>query len=799
MKRSIILLLFLNLIGSHLFADVVPKTYTTQRLTGSIKIDGILDDDAWKNVPLADGFIQLDPTEGNPTVQRTEVRMCYDNTAIYISAMMYDSSPDSVLHELGLRDESDNLNADYFKAAFDTYNNRQDGYVFQVSASGVQSDFKQSDPTYDGIWESAVHIGKDGWSVEIKIPYSAIRFPKKEEQVWAIQFARFMRRNREYDQWTLTPKKSNNRILYWGTVNGINHIEEPLRLSITPYLSLYTERVPLFDGNDNTTLLNYQNTSSYSGGADIKYGIDKRFTLDMTLLPDFSQVQSDNKVKNLSAFETVYNENRPFFKEGVDLFSKGNIFYSRRIQSDHLKNAVKLSGRTDKGLGIGFFNAINSPVYTSPENGSRELLSPLTNSNILVLDQNLAHNCDVFIINTNVMREGNSRDANVTSGQVSYETKNHYLRFTGGYSLSQIFTHDLQPDGTYQKKNSKGTLYSFNIDKVTGNFQGGCFLEAADKRYDKNDLGRNFYKDYISDGFYLNYNKNNPFWNTFKFAQAGFNFNYNQLLSNYAFTSLDLSGYVFGLFNNNYSLNLYVRANPLKGRDYYEPRIPDRFFSTQRSLFESVNASTNYNKLLAFDFGARIYQQPAVNNHSYGCYINPIIRLSNKWSLKMSFSLDEYTNDRGFANVDENSNPIFGQRNITTVENSVNTRYLFKNDMALSVTMRHYWSLGVYTQYFNLLDNGSLQPTDTYSGNSNFNTNFFNVDLSYSWQFSPGSSFIVTYKNQLYRDPYFVSPRELDYNYRDNLDLALKFPQTNSISLKILYYLDYQYVKKKIS
>ncbi len=785
------------LFSFNAFADVVPKAYETVRLTGVVKIDGILNDEGWKNVPVADGFIQLEPTEGASTAQRTEVRLAYDNTAIYVSAMMYDSSPDSILHELGLRDESDMLNADYFKAAFDTYNNRQDGYVFQVSASGVQSDLKQSDPTYDGVWQSAVHLGTDGWSLEMKIPYSALRFPKKEEQIWAVQFARFMRRNREYDQWTLTPRKSNNRILYWGTLTGINHIEEPLRLSVTPYISLYGEKAPQFDDNDNTKLIKYEKTTSYSGGADLKYGIDQRFTLDMTLLPDFSQVQSDNKVKNLSAFETVFNENRPFFKEGIDLFSKGNLFYSRRIKSDHLKNAVKISGRTDKGLGIGFFNAVNSRVYFTQEDGSSALFSPLTNSNIIVFDQHLPHNCEVFLINTNVMREGNARDANVTTGQATYETKSHYYRVTAGYSLSQVFTNDLLDDNTYKKNNSKGTLYSLNLDKVTGTFQGGAYYEVADKNYDKNDLGRNFYRDYISSGFYLNFNQNNPFWKVFKYGQAGVNFNHNLRQSDGVFTSMDLSGFIFGLFKNNYSININIGGTPLKGRDYYEPRIAERFYAVPHSFFGAVNASTNYNSALAFDFGGRFNSQSSIGNYSHGYYINPIIRLSDKLSVRMTHYWDEYINDRGFANFDENSNSIFGRRNIVTVENTVTIRYLFKNDMALSVTSRHYWSRGHYTKYYNLLDNGSLMENDTYTGNNNFNTNFFNVDLSYSWQFSPGSSFIITYKNQMVRDPYPCATNELGYDYRHNLDLALNHPQTNSLSLKILYYLDYQYFKKK--
>ncbi len=798
MNKSIrYLFIFLFFITSfRAIAGVTPKKYTSQRTAIAIKIDGILDDDAWKDIPLADDFIQLDPTEGQPVTQRTEVRLSYDNTAIYIGAMMYDSSPDSILHELGLRDEVENLNADYFKVAFDTYNNRQDGYIFAVSASGVQTDYKASDPTYDGVWQSAVHIGKNGWSVEMKIPYSAIRFPKKDEQLWGLQFARFMRRNREYDQWTLTPKKSGNRMVYWGTLKGINNIEEPLRLSITPYLSLYGERSPQYDESDNTKLVQYQRTTSYSGGADVKYGIDERFTLDMTLLPDFSQVQSDNKVKNLTAFETVLDENRPFFKEGVDLFSKGNLFYSRRINSDHLKNAIKLSGRTDKGLGIGFFNAINSPVYIKADDGSKKLARPLTNSNIIVFDQALSHGSDVFITNTNVMREGDARDANVTSAQASYETKNHLYRYTGGYSLSQVITNNLSDDNTTRKNYSKGNLYSINIDRVSGDLQGGLYYEAADKQYDKNDLGRNFYRDYISDGLYSIYRRNNPFWKIFKYAQGSFNVNHNLRQRDGAFTSLDVNGNIFFLFNNNYSLSLTIGGSPLQGRDYYEPRIADRYLATWRSLYGALSGSTNYNKAIAFDFGCRFTDMTSINFRSRRYYINPIIRLSDKWSLRLSYSLDEYLNDRGFANFDENYNSIFGQRDIVTVENTMTTRYLFKNDMALSITGRHYWSRGQYKQYFNLYENGTLSPDNTYTGINDFNTNFFNVDMSYSWQFSPGSSLIVTYKNQILRDPYPVSPAELAYDYKRNLDLVLNNPQTNSLSLKVLYYLDYQYFKK---
>ena len=285
-------------------------------------------------------------------------------------------------------------------------------------------------------------------------------------------------------------------------------------------------------------------------------------------------------------------------------------------------------------------------------------------------------------------------------------------------------------------------------------------------------------------------------YKNFKFARANFNTNQYFLQHDGVFTSFDVNGDVFFLFNNNYSLEVSLGGNPVPGKDFYEPRIRGRYLATWRSINGAMNGSTNYNKAIAFDFGCRFTDMTSIDFRSRGYYINPIIRFSDKWSMKLSYSWDKYGNDRGFANFDENFNPIFGQRDITTVENTVTTRYLFKNDMALSITARHYWSRGEYKQYFNLLENGSLSPTNTYPGINDFNTNFFNVDMSYSWQFSPGSSLIVTYKNQILRDPYPVSSTELGYDYKRNLDLVLNNPQTNSLSLKVLYYLDYQYFKK---
>lgn len=792
------------------FAEVQPKKYTAKPLSVSINIDGAPNEAAWSSANIADNFIQLDPVEGAQATQRSEVKVLYDNNAVYFSAVLYDSHPESILHQLGNRDESGDLNSDFFRIGIDPYNIRQGGYVFEVSASGVQSESFDDNLTFDAVWESKTMLTAEGWSLEIRIPYSALRFPPKTEQLWGIQFARLIRRNREYDQWSLTPKDVSNRMLYWGTMDGINNITPPLRLSLTPYLSVYSERSP--SGTDGKNTL-YENSYSYSGGADIKYGINESFTLDMTLLPDFSQVQSDNKIKNLSAFETIYSENRPFFKEGTSLFSKGGLFYSRRIGktpelfydvSNSLKegevlednpdkvkllNATKISGRTTKGLGIGILNAVTNNTYATikQSNGDRKkiLTEPLTNYNLFIFDQQLKNNSQIYLVNSNVMRDGKSRDANVTKGQVRLENKKHQYSLLGQYSESHIF--EWEGD---KKKNVSGSSYLFRADKIIGKSQYGASYEAVNKSYNKNDLSYVFYNDFSQFDCYYSYNEFNPFWKYFKQGSINFFVNRGGSISRENELVNFTSGFnFFLLFNNNWSIFADMGVSPIEGKDYYEPRIENKYYLNPTGIFGSINITTNYNKRLAFDFGGRHSHYKTVDgNDNFGYYLNPRIRFSDHFSMQISNQYDKNNDEIGFATITSSDTSVFGKRDVITLENSLTSNYIFKNDMSLSCSMRHYWSNGKYSKFYQLNTTGRL---DYFTQNDlqayDFNSNYFTIDLVYNWQFAPGSSFLVTYKNLIYSDSGNNSK-----NYFDNLKETFSGPQTNSISLKVLYYLDYQ-------
>lgn len=824
MKRHLSILTFLPLFCSDpSFAGTEGhshKIYRAMRTEASLKIDGVIDEIVWNNAEAVDDFVQLEPYEGSGVSQRTLVRLMYDNANLYVSAMMFDSSPDSILMELGNRDEGANLNSDAFRLGLDPYNTRQTGYVFEVTVSGVQSESYNDDLAFNAVWESATQIRNDGWSMEMRIPYSAIRFPAKEQQEWGLQFARLIRRNREYDQWSLTPKEVQNRMSYWGTMHGMHGVSPPLRLSLTPYLSVYAENSPVYTSSG---VDGYTNSYSYSGGADLKVGLDERFTLDVTLLPDFSQVQSDNKVKNLTAFETIYEEKRPFFNEGTDLFSKGGLFYSRRIgktpslfysipgmleegekieknpDKARLINATKISGRTDKGLGIGMLNAITNSTYASIRRADgtfRKIeTEPLSNFNIIVFDQQLKNNSRFFIANTNVMREGKARDANVSSGELSLENKKNTFRFRGGYSMSLInlFEED-QLTGSSGKVTKTGNQYFSSLDKVKGKSQYGISYEVTDRLYDKNDMGYIFRKDYSVVNAYYTHYKFNPFWKYFKYGYASAWLNRQGRLSEQnTRTSFDIGGNIFLLFHSNFSFYSDFGSNLTRGKDYYEPRVEGLYVQNPVYNWMSVNFTTNYNKKLAFDFGGRSTLGASIDYFAYGYYVIPRYRISDRWSVSLSYYYDLYTNEQGFVafSDDSQAKPVFGQRDVVTIVNTLNTRYLFKNDMSLSLVARHYWSEGEYSRFYSLRDDGGLTEQN-WSGNANFNSNYITADLVYNWQFAPGSFFLVTYKNQILRDD-----SETGNNYFRNLSGSIDDAQQNSLSLKILYYLDYQHLHRK--
>lgn len=805
------LLLIFSLCSSTLTAQVktVPPVLEATRVSSAPQIDGVIDEQLWLTAKVASNFRQQEPVFDTTPRFKTEVRIVYDDKAIYVAGIMYDSDPDSIKRELAVRD-SDGKNADYFYIGFDTWNNKQDGYAFGVSASGIQIDQRIVDPTYDAVWGSAVRINESGWVVEMKIPYSALRFPATDEQEWGLQIIRSVRRNREEDQWSLEPKDTDNTINYWGTLTGLKDINPPLRLSALPYLSTVIQH----DSHESSDGLSY----TYNGGMDVKWGLNESFTLDMILMPDFSQVQSDRIEKNLSPFEMVYDENRPFFNEGTDLFQKGDLFYSRRIghvpikyysvseslgpneylvsnpYSSKLLNAIKLSGRTSKGLGIGVLNAITGNTFaetTDIFSNKRELLTdPVTNYNIIVFDQNLPNNSSVYLINTNVTRPEGWRKADVIGGgfKLSEKSNTYLLKF--GLSSSNVVTPVSNTDTSYTDKKS-GLTYSIELQKTKGKFRFSLYQLSMDENYDRNDLGVNRTNDWLDRGLTLGYNVFQPFSifrnffqsvNVFREIKQTTRQNINTVFT-YRFNTT-LTNYL-SLWGN-------VSFSPFDRYDYYEPRAYDRYWINTGYYSAYMGFSSDYRKMLAFD-GEVDYSHDFEDNSWTTFSLEPIIRLSNKFKLSPEVMIQTGKDDKGFVNIVDNS-IYFGKRDIQTLISSISGEYMFNNKLSLSLWLRHYWQKADYDEFYLLSTNGRLYPYDHYYNNENYNANFFNVDLVFGWEFSPGSLINVVWKNA-------IEQEDNNYNikYFDNFDKMISSPQINNLSFKVLYYLDYQMLKRKKS
>ncbi|MDD5571545.1 MAG: DUF5916 domain-containing protein [Bacteroidales bacterium] len=785
------------------------KEYSATRIIKPPVIDGVLEDEAWKNIPCIKDFTQSDPYEGKEVFQNTEVKIVYDNYAVYVAGIMYDKNPDSILHELGFRAE-ENLNSDIFTISFDNNNKNHDYYTFEVYASGVQKDSKKSDPTFDGVWESSSKVTGYGWVVEIKIPYSCIRFPSTEEQEWGLQITRGIRRIREFDQWARVPKGVNNSQLYWGKLRGIKNIKSPLRLSLTPYVSAIIEKYPLLN-SDN--IYNYYNSTSYNLGADLKYGIDDRYTLDMTLLPDFNQVQSDMKIKNLSYEEVTYTENRSYFKESIELFNKGGLFYSRRIgktptlyydaedsleageklednpTQTKLLNATKISGRSNNGLALGFFNAITDNMYASVIDSTgrkRKILTePLTNYNILVIDKQLKNNSSFYLINTSTIRDKKYDNADVSgAGFVISNNKDIYAIYGNG-AVSQ-------KDSKNPASGSTGFKYLFGFKKTSGNFLFDASHELIDSRFDSQDMGYYIINNKMNELISFRYNIYKPskwFLNLHNTLQYGHSTNpvTSKIINSQISYELDFTspGHITYRFE-------FVGC-PLVYYDYDEPRIAGRYSKEFRHLVIMPMISTDYRKTLAVNIHFTGWRNMDLNTKNGFDLIDELrVRVNDKLGFIYDNEYSYDPEDIGFASISDANDVIYGCREIKVIANSISIKYVFKKDMTLSIIGRHYWKSGEYKKYYLLLENGELSRISNPDESSNFNYNVFNIDVIYSWQFAPGSIISVAYKNAVETEKQY-----LIYNYFSNFKNTIDSPQTNGLSLKILYYLDYSYLKKR--
>ncbi|MCW3117427.1 MAG: hypothetical protein JWM28_1509 [Chitinophagaceae bacterium] len=787
------------------------------RTTHAPKIDGSLDDKSWQDMPVATNFIQNFPDYGKPSFLKTEVKIIYDDNAIYIGAYLYDD-PSLIRKQLTARDEELHKDVDYFAVFLDTYHDRQNGFQFVVTSMNVQSDAKLApnqeleageygDKTWDAVWESKVSIQRDGWIVEMRIPYISLRFSKKETQDWGLQLMRSERRLNETSFWNEVKPNENGFINQFGDLQNLQNVKPPLRLSLSPYIS----------GGYRTTpqAVGYQTTWLRNGGMDLKYGINESFTFDATVIPDFGQVISDNVINNLTPYEIKFQDNRPFFTEGTELFNKAGLFYSRRVAAipsgyydvqqmvaadnnlevvknpsvTQLLNAIKFSGRTKKKLGIGFFNAVTRPVHAFIRNKttgeeSRIETSPFSNYNILVLDQALKGRSYITFTNTSVIRDADARDANVSGLDLAlYDRKNMFtLNAKGRYS--KIFGTD--------KYDGFNTYLRFG--KVSGKWQFYVLNNVESEKYDPTDLGYLEAPNEVTYQGNVSYNQFTP-TKTFLTHSYSFDVRAMYLSEPYAFNRFDLTGTAFGVFRNFWDVTLTAILTPLKEHNYFELRTPGKYLEYPLNYIFELTGSTDSRKRAFVNYDLIWAQAPQTKNNYYRASLGVRYRFNNRFMLDLSVARDYEENQLGYAFIREpNDEPIVGFRNNLAVTSVFSGIYNFTSRINLTLRARHYWNEVHYKSFYDVDDKGLLIGR-AFISNHDENINIFNVDAFFTWDFRLGSRMILGWKNWLGDNEYVDGTRY--GSFYKNFQQTLNLRHANEVTLKFIYFLDYNQFRKK--
>jgi hypothetical protein len=805
-----------------------------KKVAKGIKIDGKLDEVAWKEAALVNNMIEFTPTpfKAESNTNRTEIYIMYNNDGIYVGGKCYEQTIDSITRELVGRDGFGNN--DWVGVSFDTYKDNQNGFEYFITPLSEQFDAKISvgnnnnggeDFSWNAVWEGKSIIEKDGWNFEMFIPFSAIRFGKGKEQNWGLNFFRKRTKTAQKYSWASINPQINGALTQEGFWNGVTDIKPPIRLQFSPYISYYATSFSKVAPGEKKVV------QQINGGMDVKYGINQAFTLDMALIPDFGQVQTDNRVLNLSPFAVQFNEQRPFFTEGTELFGKGDLFYSRRIGKEptqsgdayddvnfniesipkeaketKIVNATKVSGRMQNGLAIGFLNAVtlsqNAIVQNDVTKAERNIETfPLTNYNVLVLDKTLKNNSSISFVNTSVIRSGSAYDANVSMALIDLNDKTNTWNVGGKVGISNLQGNGIfLNDGTSTKEKT-GYTQSIYFGKTSGKLNFNIYSDFTNAKFDKNDMGYQQNNNFFENGYYVSYNINKPKgW----YNRLGGNINgYLSMLAT-PIDPLEQDGHKFQEFFN--AINFFGQTKSLwqfytnlnyrvTENDYYEPRKYGRVFKRAGRFNWYFNINSNDAKKYSFgpEFGLQIGTQfEGSMNYNIGLYHK--LRLNQKFSVDHNINFSINNNQAGFGKF-SGSNTLFTRRNTRTIQNGITAKYNFTNKMGIMLNVRHYWS-GVNPQEVLLLNTaGYLDKINTTVTPASLaqNYNSFALNMVYTWQVANGSFLNIVWKDEA--DEF--KRGDYEQNYFKNIGRSFAVNNANTISLKLIYFIDYLNLKKR--
>ena len=771
-------------------------------------LDGRDDDAVWRTAKVIDGFRVYDPVEDGDPKLRTEARAAYDAHNFYVFVRAFDPHPDSIVAMLSRRDER--TPSDQIKIVIDSYHDRRTGYEFAVNPVGVKRDYYVSNDTdedgsWDAVWYVATAIDSLGWTAEFRIPLSQLRFANLAEHTFGFGVYRDIARYNERISWPVLRVSRPGFASQLGEVGGIVDLATPRRLEIMPYTvaKSFSRGEVREDGS-----IDYGQRQEISAGADIKYGVMSNLTLDATINPDFGQVEADPAVLNLSAFETFFQERRPFFLEGTGIYrfdtscndgQCSGLFYSRRIgrspqlhdgdpstpNATTILGAAKLTGRLGRGLSVGVLDAL-----TQRERGAEDqTVEPQTNYFVARAQQDLRNGQSGFgLILTSVNRSlddisSSLRRSAMTGG---FDWRHRFLannyqvsgylaasRITGSeeaIALAQrCCVHNFQrPDDEVEydptRTSLSGTAGSFNFSKVGGgNTRFETWYSRTSPGYDINDIGFMGGDDSQAAGFWLGIRFDRP---KYFYRRANINFNHwnnwtteglrTSFGGNFnAHAELMNAVWVHGGINaNNYGLKVYSDRMARGGPAVRRPPSWNTWFGIDGDMRKAVAPNFWFGTFSAAEEGSK------------GWWVDPGVRFTVSDRLQMHFTAGYSKDITGaqFYGIEgepgaEGTHYLFARLEQRVTSAAARINFTATPSLSLQLYARPFIATGDYTNLMELDQPRSGEFTERFrpfgtSDPSEFTFSSYQSNAVVRWEYRPGSALFLVWQQgrQLYDD-----------------------------------------------
>ncbi len=725
------------------------------------KIDGYLTEEVWKKAQIISDFLQKYPDNGKEPTEKTEIQIGYDDHALYVAVRAYDSEPDKIRALLTRRDK--NSQSDWINIKIDSRYDRRTGYKFCVNPAGVKRDYflyddAESDESWNAIWQVETRIDRLGWTAEFRIPFSILRFPQKERHLWGINIFRKISRKNEGLEWIYTPRGVYGNVSRFGDLTNLEGIKSPRQLEILPYIVAKET----FDRDD--TDFSDEVGLHFKSGLDAKYGLNSAFTLDMAINPDFGQVEADPSILNLSAFETFYPENRPFFIEGSSLFKTSfALFHSRRIgkhpgrfqiDSDYeildrpdnttILGAAKLTGKSSNGISVGVLQAVtdeeHAKIINNAENKQDYIIEPLTNYLIARIQKDILDGYSTIGIMATAVNRLHSESA--YSQGLDWN-----LRIAGDkYNVSGQLVSSYAGQGEDRKK-GYGSIITFG--KRSGKLvQWKTNFDIRSPELKINDLGYIQRNDWIENSSWFQIRRQEPLG----FIRESYNYFEKWLAWNYNGDNLSKR---IGCrsetdFMNYWSTNLEIYY------DFERSSDSDKFrggtlIAKPASLDLSFELTTDERKTVSLS--PKLSGEWSKEGDKFNQYkLSLIVKPATNIEIDLTGS---YSREKRIAqwvdNIDANGDGnidhyVYSQLDTKIFDISLEGTMTISRDLTLQLYMQPYIAVGNYSNFKELLRSGSFdfKPYD-YQTDEDFSQKELDSNIVLRWEYRPGSQLYLVW------------------------------------------------------